>query len=328
MIRVSVVVPCFNEQSTIPLLLGAIYHQTYPRQEVEVIIADGMSTDSTRAEIDTFSQAHPELTVRVVENVKRTIPSAFNQALKSAQGEFIVRMDAHSIPRPDYVERCVAALEQDLGDNVGGVWDIQPGGEGWAARSIAVAAAHPLGVGDAHYRHTTQPQWVDTVPFGSYHKSLFDRIGDFDETLLANEDYEFNTRIRQSGGKIWLDPKICSTYFARSTFRDLAQQYWRYGSWKWRMLRRYPRTLRWRQALPPLFVLSLVFLGIISIFYTLAVWLLAVEIGLYGIILLMTAISVSAKRRDPALIFGFHLAVITMHIFWGSGFLWSMCTPS
>ena len=99
---------------------------------------------------------------------------------------------------------------------------------------------------------------MDTVPFGAFRRSLIDKIGLFDETLLTNEDYEFNTRIRQSGGRVWLDPEIVTVYYARSTLRDLARQYWRYGYWKFRMLRRYPDTLRWRQALPPLFVASLI----------------------------------------------------------------------
>ena len=125
------------------------------------------------------------------------------------------------------------------------------------AQSIAAAASHPLGVGDALYRHASKASQVDTVPFGAFKRELLALVGFFDESLLTNEDYEFNTRIRKSGGTIWLDPAIRSVYFARPTLAALARQYSRYGFWKWRMLRRYPETLRWRQGLPPLFVLSL-----------------------------------------------------------------------
>ena len=140
---------------------------------------------------------------------------------------------------------------------MGGIWDIQPQGKGWQARAIAAAAAHPFAVGDAYYRFTRAAQEVDTLPFGAFRKSLIERIGAFDEDLLTNEDYEFNVRLRKSGGRIWLDPAIRSVYFARSNLLDLARQYWRYGFWKVRMLRRHPNTIRWRQSLPPLFVLSL-----------------------------------------------------------------------
>ena len=158
-------------------------------------------------------------------------------------------------------------MKKDRGDNVGGVWEIRPGADTWIAKSIAVAAAHPLGVGDALYRHTNQSAEVDTVPFGSFRRALIDRIGYSTKSLLTNEDYEFNARVRKAGGRIWLDPSIRSIYFARSTLLELIHQYWRYGFWKWRMLRRYPDTLRWRQALPPLFVLSVIGLVLVSIFH-------------------------------------------------------------
>ena len=134
----------------------------------------------------------------MVDNPKKNIPSGLNCGLKAAVGEYIVRLDAHSVPQVDYVERCISDLRAELGDNVGGVWQIEPGGPGWVAHSISAAAAHPFGVGDARYRYTTQAGLVDTVPFGAYRRDLIDQIGYFDETLLTNEDYEFNTRIRQA----------------------------------------------------------------------------------------------------------------------------------
>lgn len=320
----SIIVPCYNEQATIRLLLEAIYLQTYPRQEIEVLVADGMSTDSTRQVIDDFQAAHPDLSIRVLDNPQKNIPSGLNIAIKSARGEFIIRMDAHSRPHPDYVERCIAALQTGQGDNVGGVWEIHPGGRGWLAGSIAVAAAHPLGVGDAHYRLGGKPKPVDTVPFGAFRRSYAQQIGLYDESLLTNEDYEFNTRIRKSGGVVWFDPEIRSVYYSRADLSALAHQYFRYGYWKGKMLIRYPETLRWRQLLPPLFVLSLILLSLASIFYPAFAWLLLLEIGLYGIALLAIGINIALKKDDLSLIIGFPLAVATMHLTWGSALLWSL----
>ncbi|MDP2402058.1 MAG: glycosyltransferase, partial [Actinomycetota bacterium] len=123
---VSIIVPCYNEEATIRLLLDAIYSQNFPRSDLEVIISDGLSTDRTRQEVADFIQAHPDLSVYVVDNLKRSIPSGLNRAIDLAQGEYIVRLDAHSVPASDYVARCIADLLEDRGDNVGGVWDIQP----------------------------------------------------------------------------------------------------------------------------------------------------------------------------------------------------------
>lgn len=324
--KVSVIVPCYNEQSTIHLLLDALHQQTFLRAEMEVIVADGMSSDGTRDKIAAFQKECPDLDVHIVDNAVRSIPSALNRAIEASHGEIILRLDAHSRPYPDYVEKCVAALEERRGDNVGGVWDIQPGADTWIAKSIAVAAAHPLGVGDALYRHAKHAAEVDTVPFGSFHRELIDRIGYFDETLFTNEDYEFNARIRKAGGRIWLDPSIRSTYFARSSLMELMKQYWRYGFWKWRMLRRYANTLRWRQALPPLFVSSIVILVFIMLFYPLIGFILLSELFIYFFILTVVGLQVGFQRRSPYLLLGLPMAISVMHISWGSGFLWSILT--
>lgn len=323
---VSIIIPCYNEESTIGSLLEAVYAQSYPRSEMEVIIADGLSEDNTRARIAAFQQFHPALDVRIVDNSARTIPAALNTAIEAARGRYILRLDAHCVPYPDYVERSIQALEQGRGDNVGGVWEIRPGGKGWIAAAIAVAAAHPLGVGDALYRHATQAAEVDTVPFGAYRKTLIDKIGKYDENLLTNEDYEFNTRIRQAGGRVWLDPEIRSVYFARSTLRALARQYWRYGFWKWRMLRRYPNTLRWRQALPPLFVLGLLTGILLALIFPILWYLVAVVIALYFSILLLAGLQTAVRHKRLFFVLGLPLAIPTMHLAWGSGFLWSMLT--
>lgn len=324
---VSIITPCYNEHKTIWLLLEGVYYQSYPRTAMEVVIADGGSTDNTLEVIQEFQSSHPDLVIRVVSNPQRITPAALNHAIAAARGDILIRLDAHSIPANDYVARCVAALEQGLGDNVGGVWEIRPGGRGAIARSIAVAAAHPLAVGDAQYRHASgSARAVDTVPFGAFRRELFERIGLFNERLPINEDYELNVRIRQLGGVIWLDPAIRSVYIARPTLHALARQYWRYGFWKLRMLTQYPATLRWRQAMPPLFVAGVLGVASCAPFVTVARRALAAAIALYGGALGAAGVHAAVKRREPYLAAGLPLAMATMHLSWGSGFLWSACS--
>lgn len=325
--QVSVIIPCYNEAATIQPLLDALYEQTYPRAALEVVISDGGSTDGTQAAIKAWQAAHPDLSIIMIVKPSRGIPAALNLGINAATGAIIVRLDAHSKPNPEYVARSVEAVETGRGENVGGVWDIQPGNERWIARSIAAAAGHPIGVGDARYRYTDQAGYVDTVPFGAFRRDLLDRIGLFDETLLTNEDYEFNTRIRQSGGRIWLDPQIRSVYFARSSLRALARQYWRYGYWKVQMLRRYPETLRWRQALPPAFVAGLAVLVVLALFLKIARWALLAVIGLYTAALLLAGFQLAFRKKDVALILGVPLAISAMHFSWGTAFLWGLINP-
>ena len=322
--NVSIIVPCYNEEGTIGSLLQAILAQTFPRHDMEVVIADGLSTDGTRAVIAEFGRSNPDLAIRIVENARRTIPSSLNRAMTEARGDILIRLDAHSAPIPEYVERCVQDIRAGKGTNVGGVWNIRPGGTGWIARGIAAAASHPLGAGDALYRIGAPAGPVDTVPFGAFRRQVFDQVQGFDETLLTNEDYEFNVRIRRSGGVVWLDPQIVSTYISRATLPELAAQYWRYGFWKSRMLLRYPDTLRWRQALPPVFVLGLLVLAVLSLFVPAARYALLLGLCLYVAALLAAGIAEGIRERDSMLAVGCVLALATMHLAWGTGFLWSL----
>src|ERR1044071_133756 len=117
--KVSVIIPCYNEQSTIRLLLDALHQQTYPRANMEVIVSDGMSQDRTRESVVAFQKDFPDLEVRLVDNPLRNIPSGVNRGIEASRGEIIVRFDGHAKPYPDYVERCVTAHDQGRGENVG-----------------------------------------------------------------------------------------------------------------------------------------------------------------------------------------------------------------
>jgi succinoglycan biosynthesis protein ExoA len=322
--RVSIIVPCRDEAATIESLLDGVYRQSFPREQLEVVIADAQSNDGTRDIIAAFRATHPDLAVAVVDNPRLTIPAGLNRAVAAASGDVIVRLDGHSRPHPGYVAACVEALERGRGDNVGGVWEIRPGANGWVARAIAAAAAHPLAVGDARYRYAATPAAVDTVPFGAFRRELLERVGPFDESLHANEDYEFNVRVRQGGGVVWLDPAIRSDYTARPTLGALARQYWRYGFWKARMLRRYPETLRWRQAGPPLLVAALAALAPLAAARRGPRLALAALLAVYGLALALIGLQLARRTRTPAVALGAPAAVAVMHVAWGAGFLWSL----
>lgn len=322
--RVSVIVPCYNEKGNILRLLGALGDQSFPRENMEVVVADGLSSDGTREELTDFARDNPNLKLNMVDNIKRSIPSALNTAIASSRGEVIIRLDAHSAPRQDYVERCLLALNESGAANVGGMWEIMPSTESWIARSIAVTAAHPLGAGDARYRIGGQAGEVETVPFGAYPREWLDRVGPFNESLLTNEDYEYNLRLRQAGGMVWFDPRIRSTYFARPNLISLLGQYARYGFWKAQMLRLHPGSLRWRQAAAPVFVITLLGLLFAGLIYPPAWALLAGVVLAYSAVVVTAGAVEAMLRRDSGLVIGVPLAFAVMHFGWGGAFLWGM----
>ena len=321
-IEISIIVPCFNEEKTIQLLLQAILDQNIEPEKMEIVIADAMSTDNTRSKILEFAIKNPRLSICIVDNIKRTIPAAINLAAYSAQGEYLLRLDAHSVPAGDYIHNSIDILRSGKAQNVGGIWEIKPGSDTCIAKAIARAASHPFGAGDAGYRISAKSGFVDTVPFGAFKKADFVRLGGFDESLLSNEDYEFNTRLRQNGGKVWLDTSIRSTYYARKNLTELGKQYWRYGFWKNRMLRKFPGSLRWRQAIPPLFVLTMILLGITSFFVPFARIIFGTGVGLYLLALFSSSIIESVIKKDGCYMM-MAFAFATIHFCWGGGFLYS-----
>lgn len=323
---VAIVIPCYNERLTLGHLLEAICRQTFPLDRLEVVIADGLSTDGTRLVAEEFGRDHPALHLTIADNPSRAIPAALNRAIDLTHAGLVLRLDAHSIPEPEYVERCLKTSESTKAANVGGVWEIRPQEDRWLPRAIAAAASHPLGAGDARYRTGGAQGEVDTVPFGAFRREWLEKVGPFNEALRTNEDYEYNVRLRRAGGQIWFDPTIRSVYLARPNLGALARQYARYGFWKSRMALGFPGSLRWRQVLPPLFVLSLALTALAGVFLPLARRAFAVEAGVYALIVIAAGLVEAVRRRDPGMLLGFPAAIATMHVCWGGAFLAGMLT--
>ena len=325
---VSVVIPCLNEERFIEKVLENLAPQ-YNSGRYEIIVVDGMSVDKTRMVVSEFMARHRNVQVRLVDNPARNIPAGLNRGIAQARGDVIVRMDAHSIPSENYVRRCVELLSNPNVSVVGMPWRIRASADTLTARAIALAVAHPFGIGDAKYRlpDLSAPQFVDTVPFGVFRKSLWQDLGGFNEELLANEDYDFHYRVRYLGGRILLDTSGHCVYFARATIRDLASQYFRYGNWKSQMVKLHPRSIRWRQLVAPAFVSSIFLLMALSFWSALALWALLMVVATYTLLSLISAFQLARREGALSIVPIISLAFSVIHTAWGSGFLIGLVRP-
>src|SRR5215813_2783299 len=320
---VSVVIPCLNEERFIGKALVNLADQ-YDSELYEIIVVDGLSNDRTRDVIAEFRQRRPDVTVRLVDNPAQRIPAALNLGVQAARGEIIARLDAHAVASPGYIRRSVQVLRQPGVGVVGMPCQVCAGGESLTAKAIAMAASHRFGIGDAKYRlgRGTGQEEVDTVAFACFRKNLWRELGGFDERLSANEDYEFNYRVRLHGKIVLLDQIEHCDYFARTTLKDLSRQYWRYGQWKARMILRYPSSIKLRQIVAPVFAASIPLLLIAGIWFRPAWWLLAAELIAYVLTGLFFAVKLA--RRSGL---GFGLVVLlpvvfgVIHLSWGTAFL-------
>ncbi len=244
----SIVMPIRNEGRHIRAALEALLRQEYPPELVEVIVVDGDSDDDTPAIVQAVIDEHPDRAITLLHNPRRIVPISLNLGIRASRGEVIVRMDGHAHVADNYLFACVRTLEETGADNVGG--PIETVGTTTFGRALAVAQSSPLGIGASPFRYSDRPAEVATVPFGAFRRSCLERTGLFDESMIRNQDYEMNVRIRATGGRIWLDPRIRSRYTARSSPKALWHQYFDYGWYRAETLRRHPRSMRPNHVLP------------------------------------------------------------------------------
>jgi glycosyltransferase involved in cell wall biosynthesis len=312
--------PVRNEASFIERSLGSVLSQDYPSDRMEVIVADGMSSDGTRDMIEVVQHNHQN--VRLIDNTGKIVSTGLNAGLRVAKGEIIVRVDGHCEIAPDYVSRCVSHLIANQAECVGG--PVETIGESYTAQVIAAAMSSPFGVGGSGFRvGVKEPRLADTVPFPACKRETIERAGDFDEGLVRNQDDEYNYRVRKLGGRVLLSPDIQSRYYSRASLLSLWKQYFQYGYWKVRVLQKHPRQMQPRQFVPPLFVFALLVLGVTTPALRLSQLLLSSVLLAYAILNIAAAIDAARKagwRVLPLLPLVFSL----LHCAYGLGFLFGL----
>jgi succinoglycan biosynthesis protein ExoA len=230
--RVTIAMPAFNEENYIEACIASVQAQDYPRDLIEILIADGRSTDKTREILARLSAEDPR--IHMIDNPARLQAAGLGLLVKQASGDIIVRMDVHCEYAPDYVRRCVETLEKTGADNVGGAQRAKA--KTFFQRALCAALASPLGVGGAKYRSADAEGFVDTVFLGAFRRRVFETVGLWDPGAITNEDAELNQRILDSGGQIYLSRDIVVHYFPRDSLKTLAKQYYRYGRGRARTL--------------------------------------------------------------------------------------------
>lgn len=311
---VSIVIPCLNEERYIVALLDALAAQDYGPDGIEVLVADGGSTDATRDLVRGY--ASPFARLELVDNPKRITVGGLNAGMDAARGDCWIIIGAHSSVHPDFVRQSVEALKRTGAACVGG--PIETIGEGTVGKAIAAAMSSPFGVGNARFRYAAEEGEVDTVPFGCYHRRVWEVVGRFDETIDGADEDSYNARLIELGGRIVLVPAIRSSYFPRRTFKALARQYWEYGAAKGTLFAR-GRPLRARHFAPAAMVAggpALWLVGRVLSRARFALRVLGVAYVAGGMV--MASRASRGQGANPVLTFA---AMATMHVTYGAGFI-------
>lgn len=305
--------PIRNEAAHLEAAVAAVLTQEY-EGVLRLYLAIGPSGDDTWEVAQGIASSNSS--VNVVSNEAGITPAGLNLAIQEGEAPVIVRVDGHSKLNEGYIQTAVELLEDNADFvNVGGIQRAV--GETVFESAVAAAMTSRVGVGNAVFHYGGSATETDTVYLGVFRRQAIEKVGLFDESLIRNQDYELNWRLREAGGVIYFDPRLSVEYRPRSSVRTLAKQYFQYGQWKRVVIKRHPGSLRARQLAAPLLVLGLAFAVV------LAPWkpVMLLLPGAYALSLLFASLYAAVRKKicaRPAMLLTAVFA--TMHISWGVGF--------
>lgn len=309
-----------NEEKYIGKCFRSLLEQNYPSDKYEVLLIDGLSEDKTlTVAMETeknyayakTKDGTSKISVRYIENPQKILAAGWNIGIKEAKGEYVVRIDAHGYAEKDFILRSVETiLKVSDATCVGGTINTEPISK--KGRIIADVLSSPFGVGNSKFRYSQKEQYVDTVAFGLYKKSIFSKVGYFDETLKRNQDNDMHRRIREYGGKFYLNPEIKSTYHPRETIRSMVKQGFQNGKWNIITFRKSKNSVSIRHLVPLFFVVGIIGLSILGLWFK-PFWILLISILSLHLILGLTFALLKSREVNrvmmmPILFLLFHLS--------------------
>jgi len=317
--KISIIIPCFNEEKHIAHCLDSILLSDYDRSKIEILVVDGMSRDKTREIVASYSKKYAY--IQLLSNPDKIVPKAMNLAIQKAKGAYIIRLDAHASYPKNYFSKLIEWHQKLDADNVGSVIVTEVKNLTKKSASIKEVLSHKFGVGNSDFRTgIKEVKEVDTVPFGCYRKEVFEKYGYYDERLIRNQDIELNKRIINGRGKIYLIPDVQCTYYARENFTDLAKN--NFANGKWNILTAYYtktlNSLSLRHFIPLLFLLSLLVPLILSLLESKFAYVALLSLSSYFALVIMMSFKLRDKQNS---FFYLTMSFFTLHFSYGVGSL-------
>ena len=295
--KVSLLIICRNEEKYIESCLNSIEKQTYPRENMEVLLIDGMSEDRTR-EI-----AQRRSWLKILDNPKRIFASGCNVGIRNSSGELVIIMGAHTEYHKDYVSKCEQySLTFDI-ENVGGNIQRVPFKDTLMARAICLSMRGRFGKGKKEERLET---FVDTIYGGCYKREVFKKIGLFNESLRRSSDMEFNIRLKKADGEILMSPEIKGDWYQKDNLRDFLIHNFEDGIWTTYPLK-FRVALKLRHYIPLVFILT----------FPLNFWL-------YFSVLFYQSFKIALREKDYRLLFLMPVVFTVRHVGYGLGSVWGI----
>ncbi|MDD2913665.1 MAG: glycosyltransferase family 2 protein [Candidatus Pacebacteria bacterium] len=321
---VSIIIPCRNEEKFISKCLDSFLKQNYPKDKMEILVIDGMSTDKTREIAREYSEKYPF--IKLIDNKNKFTPFALNLGIKNSKGDIITIAGSHTKYDKDYILKCLKYLEEYKADNVGGILKTIPKKDTLIAKAIAFSLSSFFGAGNSAFRTgATKPKFVDTVFGGCYKKEVFNKIGLFNENLIRSQDMEFNMRLKRAGGKILLSPDIIAYYYPKDNLIDFFKHNFKDGFWAIYPLKFVKIPLKFRHYIPLIFILilsvSFIFHLLDFVFFT---FLFQFTIVSYLLFSSFFSLKITTREKDLKYFSIMILVFAIRHFGYGIGSLWGV----
>lgn len=311
-LKVAVIVPARNAAGLLGDCTATALRQTRPADEIWLVV--GPSSDRTMQ----IAESLTDVSVRVLANPAGDRASAINAALAETTADVLVMLDAQARLHATYIERSLQVLELTNADVVGG--PMRPVGRTPIGRALALALQSWFGVGDSQFHFHGRARQVESVYLGVYRSERIATVGPYNPALLRTEDDDMNARIRASGGTIWLDPALQTTYLCRNGLRPIWQQFSGYGYWKVALAAIRPEAIRARHFVPTAFVIALFVSALAAVLGW--PWFLVVLLAAYALTSGFAAASARAGSAADRLLMT--VVTATMHVAYGSGTLFGI----
>lgn len=260
---VSAVLAVSNEERYIEAALKSLLHQETCDFDLEIIVVDGDSSDSTQQIVERMAAGDPR--IKLVINKHRKTPYAFNLGIQKAQGEYICILGAHTTYAKNYIAVCLEELKLQHAGGCSGLAVTRPGCSGLQAQLIAWALAHPFGTSSRSMR-TRLAGFADTIPYPIFLKSTLIEVGGYDTQLHRNQDNDLSQKLRSRGYKLYITDKTSCEYFVSPTLAALSRYAFKAGFWNLISLKRNPSSMALRHFVPGAFVATL-FLSLAFLFF-------------------------------------------------------------
>ena len=324
---ISIVIPCRNEQQFIGRCLNSIIAQNYPKERLEVLVIDGDSQDNTRHIIGTYAAKEPY--IRMLNNPDKMQNLALNIGILNSKGDIIMRMDAHSEYKYNYVSEAISALAKYGADNVGGRWVTLPRDNTMIAQAICAATSCYFGVGNAYYRLLSldknkpvlnKPKWDINVPYFCCRREVFDKVGLIDEKLDYSEDIDFRRRLKAAGFRTLFVPTMECYYYMRTDLKSFLRHMFHNGYWVLHPLNLTSGiSFSLRHVVPLAFLTFIVSMLTISWWFPISWILLVVVVGFYFLLAFYFSFRLARRERSVSIFFLLPFIFYLLHVTYGAG---------